>query len=61
MQDRTATVMTLRTLDEIAKELRAIREELHHLNQQGRREDPDRPPVHLSSVPHRGLTHLKRR
>jgi hypothetical protein len=51
MHDRTATVMILRTLDEIVKELRAIREELHHLNQQGRREDP--PPVHLSSVPHR--------
>ena len=56
MQDRTATVMILRALDEIAKELRAIREELHHFDKQGRREKRDRPLVHLSAVPHRGPT-----
>ncbi len=56
MQDRIATVMILRTLDEIAKEIRAIREELHHLNQQGRLQDSDPPPVHLSSVRHGGPT-----
>jgi hypothetical protein len=32
MQDNTATLMTLQALREIGDELRAIREELHRLN-----------------------------
>jgi hypothetical protein len=41
MQDNTATLMIVRALQEIATEMRAIHEELHHLNQLGRRVDPD--------------------
>jgi hypothetical protein len=41
MQDNTATLMIVRALQEIATEMRAIREELHHLNQLGRRVDPN--------------------
>ena len=41
MQDNTATLMIVRALQEIAAEMRAIHEELHHLNELGRRVDPD--------------------
>jgi hypothetical protein len=40
MQDNTATLLIVRALQEIATEMRAIHEELHHLNQLGRRVDP---------------------
>jgi len=41
MQDSSATIMIVRALQEIAAEVRAIHEELHQLNQLGRRGDAD--------------------
>lgn len=45
MEDRTATMMIVRMLQEITNELRAIREELQQLNRLGQQTDPERHGV----------------
>jgi hypothetical protein len=38
MQDRTATMMIIRSLQDIADELKAVRQELHQMNRSHRAE-----------------------
>jgi hypothetical protein len=41
MQDRTATMMIIRSLQDIADELKAVRQELHQMNRSQPRGAPD--------------------
>jgi hypothetical protein len=54
MQDRTASMMIIRALQEIATEMRAIHEELHQLNQLVQRVDPDPHPSRLGHIDREG-------
>ena len=53
MQDNTATIMIVRALQELAAEVRAIHEELHQLNELGRRGDAE-PRAPRLDRPHLG-------